>query len=385
MLRLAEGESGVAFAVGGARPEEAGTGDGGHADLPCHPFRERHVIVCGEGAEVGKEIVRPLRFGEREPRRAQWACEIIPTGAVRGGHPGVVLLGVGIADGRCLLQRCRRADGEEIMNLADRAGPFGVRDRVSQSPARDAEGLREARDGDRPLPHARKGGDRNVFAGKDDVLVRIVRDTDEVVGDAELCDLLEFRSGEDVAGRVVRRVEDDGARPWGDGGTQGVPVVSPVRGAQRHKDRGGLTEDRVRAVVLVERLEDQHFVAGIEQRQKHGGCGLGRTARHGDLTLGVDRHAVPRVILPDDGVSQGLGAPGDRVLVHIRMDGRGRGLLHGFRHREVGKPLRQVDGVVRARHPRHLANDRFGESVGPTGRRVHRHRGVSEKEGAAEP
>ena len=60
----------------------------------------------------------------------------------------------------------------------------------------------------------------------------------------------------------------------------------------------------------------------------------------------------------------GRRAPRDGVLVDVVFDRAYRRGLDFVGRREVGEALRQVDGAVRERDARHLADDRFGEAGG---------------------
>ena len=127
-----------------------------------------------------------------------------------------------------------------------------------------------------------------MLAGVDDVLVDVVGEDERVVLVARAGDQLELGAVEHLAGRVVRRVEDDGPRARPEGGAQLVGVDAPVRLVQRHVARDGAGEDGVGPVVLVERLEDDHLVARVHQRQHGRDHPLGRAAGDGDLGLRVD-------------------------------------------------------------------------------------------------
>ena len=69
-----------------------------------------------------------------------------------------------------------------------------------------------------------------------------------------------------------------------------VGIEAPVRLAQPDVFRLGAGEDRVGAVVLVERLEDDHLVARIDARQHRRHHRFGRSAADRDLLVG-DRAA----------------------------------------------------------------------------------------------
>ena len=138
-------------------------------------------------------------------------------------------------------------------------------------------------------------------------------------------------------------------------------VERPVRRVQGHVARHGPRENRVRPVVLVERLEDDDLVAGVDGRQHRRHHGLGRAAAHRDLVLGVDGNAVPPRELARHRLAQRLRPPRHRVLVDV---GRDRGLRRRLQLRgggEVGKPLRKVDRPVPVGQPGHLPDHRLGE------------------------
>ena len=129
-----------------------------------------------------------------------------------------------------------------------------------------------------------------------------------------------------------------------------------------------LGEDRVGAVVLVPRLEDDDLVAGIDEREEHGGHRFGRAARDGDLAVRIDGHVVPSPVLLGDAEPERRRAPRDRVLVDVPVNRGACGFLHRLGHREVGEALSEVDRAVLLSDARHLADDGFGEAGGSDGR-----------------
>src|SRR5207244_9488156 len=90
-----------------------------------------------------------------------------------------------------------------------------------------------------------------------------------------------------LAGGIVRGVDDDGARPRVERLAQLVAVEVPVRRDERHDYRGRPREDAIRAVVLVEGLEDDYLVTGIDEREDRRQHRLGYTAADRDLRFGV--------------------------------------------------------------------------------------------------
>ena len=163
-----------------------------------------------------------------------------------------------------------------------------------------------------------------------------------------------------MAGRVVRRVEDDRLGPRRERPAQLVGVERPVRRAQRHPDRLRPGEERVGAVVLVEGLEDDDLVAGVDQGEHGRHHALGRAAADGDVLVGVAGDAVERPDLAAIACRR-AAPPGDGVLVEAVLDRPAGGVLDLLRRLEVGHALAEVERPVLGGQPGHLADDRFGE------------------------
>ncbi len=260
------------------------------------------------------------------------------------------------------------------MDLTDGGGVHRRGDRPTDAPTRHRVGLRQRVDGDRAVFQTRNGGGRNVAtrATELDVFVDLVGDDERVVALAQLGDQLQLDTGENLAGRIVRCVDDDSADTIGEGCAQLGLVNAPVRPAQRDEPGPGTGEDRVRAVVLVEGLEHDHLLTGINERQHHRDHRLGGTAGHTDLGLRVDRPArVGAGDLAGDRMPERRRPPGDGVLVVVGVDGGLGRLLEFGRAGKVREALREVDTTVRQTQPGHLPDHRLGERPGlrryPTG------------------
>ena len=169
------------------------------------------------------------------------------------------------------------------------------------------------------------------------------------------------------------------ARPWRERSAQLVGVESPIGLVERDEARHGAGEDRVRAVVLVERLEDHDLVARVQEREHRRDHSLGRAAGHRDVGLRVDRPVgIEPLRLGTDGVAEVLGAPRDCVLVDVVVNRSAGGFLELGRTGEVGEALGEVDRVVLLGDAGHLADDRLGELgglVGNAARGLSSHRG----------
>src|SRR5439155_6940365 len=111
------------------------------------------------------------------------------------------------------LQRMRRADGQEVVNLTDPGGQRGWSDEPADTPSSHRIGFAGAADRDRSVGHAWKGGDAEVAAAINEVLIDLVGDRNRIVIDAELRDQPELRMRIHLAGRVVRRVDHDRPGP----------------------------------------------------------------------------------------------------------------------------------------------------------------------------
>ena len=180
-------------------------------------------------------------------------------------------------------------------------------------------------------------------------------------------DALKLRPGEDPSAGIGRSIEDDGAGSRVERPPQTVEIERLPR-KERHIDRRRVAENGVRAVVLVERLEDDDLVARIHEGQQRRDHRFGRAAGHGDLRLRIHGHAVPLGVLPRQRLTEPSRAPGDRVLIDVVVNGARRGFLENLGRRKVGEPLRQVDGSMLRGQTGHATDDRLAEGAGATGR-----------------
>ena len=260
------------------------------------------------------------------------------------------------------LKRMGRADRQEVVGPPHRAREGLRPDRPADPPPRCAVGLREAVDCDRPLGHLADRRERYVTRPiEDDVLVDFVRHRDDVVVRAQVRDRPEFVPREDLARRVVRRVQDEDLRPVRERGFQRFLVHGPVGPRHPHVPRAGAAHDRVRTVVLVEGLEDDRLVALVDQGEHRGHHPLGRAARDDQVRLRVRVDPVERLRPPRDRVAELAGAPRDRVLIVSAVEGPLRRGGEFRRRLEVRIPLGQVHGAVQHGDPRHLSDDRLRE------------------------
>ena len=176
------------------------------------------------------------------------------------------------------------------MDLLDALGDLRRGDGVAQTPAGDGVrfGQRAAADGS--LEHAGQRGHIDVLVGRvDDMLVYLVGDAVGVVLFAEVGDKGELLARKDLAARVGRVAQDDCLGVVVAEGCLEDLAIEVERGrVERHIDGLSARENRVGAVVLVERREDDDLVSGVRNRHHGGHHGLGGAACDYDVLVGVD-------------------------------------------------------------------------------------------------
>jgi hypothetical protein len=149
-------------------------------------------------------------------------------------------------------------------------------------------------------------------------------------------------------------------------GREGVEVQREAGRAQRDEaPRRARHRDR-RGVGVVERLEHDDLVAGLEQPEHRGRDRLRRAERHLDAVLRVDLEAVAPALVRGDRRAQ-LRHPGKRrVLVGGAAAQRGLDGGHDLR-RAVGvrEALAEVDRARARCERRHLCEDRRAEGAQP--------------------
>ena len=199
----------------------------------------------------------------------------------------------------------------------------------------------------------------------DDVLVDLVGDGEHVPLLAEPRDDAQFLAREDLAGRVVRRVDDDRARAVRErrAPARRDRTASRARAAGRNAASRPRRSRRARSSRRTARRRSTSSPGSIVASSVAIIVSVDAAA-HGDLRVGVDRHAVAARELRRDRLAQRPGAPGDGVLVDVGANRGARRLLDRRGRGKIRKALRQIDGAVLLRQPGHLADDRLGEPLG---------------------
>jgi hypothetical protein len=213
--------------------------------------------------------------------------------------------------------------------------------------------------------------------GEDQVLVDLVGHRERVVLLAERRDQVQLGRGEDLAGRVVRRVEQHQPGTRAERGAQLTLVegVAPVRaGTQRDRPAyrpGQRDRRRVRVVVG---LEADHLVARLAQPQDRGGDRLGGARGDHHLAVRVALQTPEALFVGRDRAAQRRDAGQRRILVRAAVQqGLGRGGEHLRRAVGVREALAEVDRAGAHRQCGHLAEDRGAERPHPFDQRIDRH------------
>ncbi len=124
-------------------------------------------------------------------------------------------------------------------------------------------------------------------------------------------------------------------------------------------------------VISVVRLEENDFVAGIEQSA--AGCieSAGSAGGDQDLGIGIGDDAVLPLQLAGDRVAQASDAVEPGVLIEAGFDGSFRRVPHDFRNFGVAYPLRQIDAANFVALHRHGANGRLHDAAGDIAQSQH--------------
>ena len=194
------------------------------------------------------------------------------------------------------------------------------------------------------------------------MLVDFVRDGESVPVQAEVANALELRTLKYLSRGIVGRVKDNGFRLRAERRRQLVGIERPIGRPQIHKARTGAGKNRVGAVILVERLEDDDFISRIDDGHHGGHHCFRRTAANRDFALRINHNTLRAFEIRGNCVAKFFRAPGNRVLVDVRGNRVLRGALDLSRRWKIGKALRKIDRPVAQSQAGHFADYRFGEA-----------------------
>ena len=245
--------------------EEARARYRAHAHQARHILAEGQVALVAEFGDVDHHVVGALRHAVGKADLVEPLAEQVALGRVELAQLIVVRIRKAQRHRHGLLQRSRRPHRQEIVHLLDALGYLGRGDRVAQAPSGDGIGLGKRAAADGPLEHPRQAGDVGVpIRLVDDVLVHLVGDHVGVILPGELRDELQLLAREHLAAGVRGIAEDECLGVVLGKGALELGTIEIVGGRhERHVDGIGAGKDGVGTVVLVERTEDDHLVAGV--------------------------------------------------------------------------------------------------------------------------
>ena len=349
----------------GRHGDDAGALGQREAEVDAVGFAERPDVAAGEVGALGDD--------DLEPRLGQAGTEAVALGSHLGRVAVIEVVAETKTDRDRVLERRTAHEGEELLGRAHRGHEFGRPAGPADLPAGEREDLAGRRDRQRPFGHPRQGRERDVLTVEHEVLVDLVGDGDHVVLAAQLGDQRQLLAGEDLAGGVVRRVEQQDLRVRGERGPKLVGVEGPIRRPEGHDPAGCPAECDPRGIRVVVRLEGDDLVAGPGQREHRGGEGLGRAGGDQHLAVGVEVLPPEPAAVVGHRLAQRGNARQRRVLIVAVADRLHGGLGHLGRAVGVGEPLTEVDGVRLDRQGRHLREDRGSEPLETFGEEAVRH------------
>src|SRR5487761_2462871 len=204
-----------------------------------------------------------------------------------------------------------------------------------------------------------------MWAVEDQMLVHLVTDGDEVMGDTKASNALELRCGEYLAGRIVGRVHQNDPRPWRDRSNEVFVSKRPVGRAQRHySSLSPCKRDTCRVRVAI-RLEHDDLIADLADGENCRCDRLSRARGHKDLPVGIEIDVVEALLVPTDCAEQLRRSPSRRILVLPRANCGNRGLGNHCGTIRIGKALTEIDRLGPYCERGHLGKDRGSKSLQP--------------------
>ncbi len=260
--------------------------------------------------------------------------------------------------GQAMLRGCVNREHVVLVDLAELGHQRGGRGHIANLPARHVIGLAETGDNETALSqlvmprHAGMAG-----AVEDHVLVDLVADHQHLGAVEQVGQLAHLGRRPDGAGRVVRDVDDDGARPGRHCPLDRREIRAEAAGRQRYAHDGAASHFDIGRVAVVAGFQHDHLVACVHDGEQCGEDGLRGAGGDGDLAVGVVAMAVEHRHLGGDGIAQRLGTGHRRVLVVASAHGVAHGVAQGGVAGEVREALAEVDRAMLIGQRRHGAED----------------------------
>ena len=196
--------------------------------------------------------------------------------------------------------------------------------RPADLPARRGERLAGRGDAYRTLPHPGEGGKGYVFGVViDQMLVHLVADDDHVVRHGQPSDGRQLTGVEHGPGRVVRRVDQQRLGSRAEGPLELGQVQSEVGPEQADANPNPAGEIDRGSIGVIERLQSDHLITGVDESQDCGCQSLGRAGRDQHLRVGVVVQPVEPCTVVDYGLPQrAIPRPGGYWFTPAEMAAR---------------------------------------------------------------
>ena len=319
-------------------------------------------LVEAERRKIDGEEIGALRAKNREADALQSLGQAVAAARQILAHLMKIIRRLAEAVGDRDLKIGRGGEGEKLVHLRGDAQQRRRGADKADLPAGQRKDLARGADLDGAIAHARNGDQRNMLAAVEDhVLPDLVADRDRIELLAEPRQQFEVLARIDHRGGIERIVEEDGLGLVVEDASQRLLRQPPMRRFEAHqtRDAAGLADDR--EIGIVDRLEHDHLVAGLDHGQ-NGRCQrLGAARRHHHLGHRIEREAVPALVMGRNRLPQFRNAHHRRVLVvavHHRVRG---GAANVLRPGIVRETLAEIDRVVVARELRHRLEDGDGQ------------------------
>ncbi|MNL19272.1 hypothetical protein D3C87_1404640 [compost metagenome] len=259
-----------------------------------HPQGHFDVIEIRANLRVIDQLeVSAGHASETEARRRQQITEQITLGLIEPRQLFHVFRVLGHEVSQRVLQWCHTAEAHVLVNLAQFRCQCRWRDHVAGFPARNVIGLAERADHESALvqlfmvQHADVG-----HAVEHQVFVDFVADQIDIAITDQIRQLIQLGTADQCATRIVRCVQHNHPRARRDGLGQFLEVDRKVIQPQLHMHTTATGQFHRRLVTVVARIENDHFVAAVDNRLNRAEDRLGGAGSDGHFVVRIDSDAV---------------------------------------------------------------------------------------------
>ena len=214
---------------------------------------------------------------------------------------------------------------------------------------------------------------------EDDMLVDLVGDHVGVILVAQTADEQQLFLCKDLAAGIGGIADDDRLGVLAESLFQYIAVKGERRRNERNENRICAGENGIRAVILIERREDDDLVAGVADGHHRAHHRLGAAAGDENLGIRINGSAVGTPLLAGEGFAEVLRAEGYGVLMRAFIGDFAQTISDGLGRRKIRKTLREVDGIDLVADARHAADDGVGERLNAMAQFWHKYSHLSKR------